>query len=220
MNEGVYYLKLAGKVEGPYTIGQIYDLWAARKINSQTLFARLEEMDRWLPLAELTLTIAPPRPGMAKPPVPEPASTLPTKPRPIQNLRAEDYGHAFPTKSERTHRRSSQSQNYSWLTTALLSKLSARLEYLAGFCVAAGLLLATNFMLIYSASPDGKEVSQERLTMKQNGVIVGMGFVLMGGMLAIAYQIKQVSTGAKLDAANKSERKMPLGYSKLESLDR
>ncbi|MBI2948874.1 MAG: hypothetical protein HYY23_14635, partial [Verrucomicrobia bacterium] len=72
-----------------------------------------------------------------------------------------------------------------------------------------GVLLALYFLCYLSASADGIEVNQERLFMKQNGVLAGIGLVLMGGLLIVARQIKQVSATPKTDAASKSERKLP-----------
>lgn len=205
MTEGIFYLKLGGKVEGPYTIGQIYDLWAARKINSQTLFARLEEMDKWLPLAELTLTISPPRPTIPKAPAVEPAPALSPRQRPAPSLRPEDYLPSFPQKTERPARTTKPpTQSFPPIGKFLLS-----FEFSIGLCIVAGVLLALYFLVFLSASADGAEMNQERLFMKQNGVIAGIGLVLLGGVLTVARQIKQLSIGPKTDASNKSERKLP-----------
>jgi len=205
MSEGVYYLKLGGKMEGPYTIGQIYDLWAARKINSQTQFARIEEMDRWLPLAELTLTIAPPRPAMPKPPSAEPAPSASARPRMVPSYRPEEYIPSFPQKTEASARAPKRSRG---LEALLSGKLALRLEFGIGLCLVLGAILALYFMLVYSASVDGKEISQERLIMKQNGVIAGIGLVLMGGLLIVARQIKQLSAVPKTETAGKSDRRL------------
>ena len=189
MTEGIFYLKLGGKVEGPYTIGQIYDLWAARKINSQTLFARLEEMDKWLPLAELTLTIAPPRPA--------------------PNLRPTDYLQSPPTKSERPPRAPKQ---YGNLLATLLARISVSFEFSIGLCIVTGVFLALYFMLFFPAAGEGTEINQERLFAKQNGVIVGIGLVLMGGILTVARQIKLGFASPKAETAGKSERRSPSTY--------
>ena len=210
MTDGVYYLKLGGKVEGPYTIGQIYDLWAARKINSQTLFARLEEMDKWLPLAELTLTIAPPRSALPKPPVPEATPALTQRPRPAPSLRPEEYMPSFPQKTERPSR---VPRGFSSLVRVLLARISLTLELSIGLCIAVGVILALYFMIFLAASTDGSEVSQERLFMKQNGVIAGIGLVLMGGLLIVARQIKLLLAPQKREVPNKSERKLPQTHS-------
>jgi len=206
MTEGIFYLKLAGKVEGPYTIGQIYDLWAARKINSQTMFARLEAMDKWLPLAELTLTVSPPRPTPPKPSLPESAPSVSARPRAAPSLRPEDYLPSIPTKTERPARPARQS---SIAISTRIGRVLLSLEFYIGLCIAAGVLLALYFLCYLSASADGIEVNQERLFMKQNGVLAGIGLVLMGGLLIVARQIKQVSATPKTDAASKSERKLP-----------
>ena len=206
MTEGIFYLKLSGKVEGPYTIGQIYDLWAARKINSQTSFARLEEMDKWLPLAELTLTISPPRPAMTKPPSAEPSPTVASRPRPAPSLRTEQYLPSLPAQTERPTRPSKPPPPSVF---ALLRKVSVSLEFLIGLCLVAGVLLALYFMIFLPASTDGVEISQERLFMKQNGVIAGIGLALLGGLLTVARQIKLVSASPKNEAAYTSERKSP-----------
>ena len=206
MTEGIFYLKLGGKVEGPYTIGQIYDLWAARKINSQTSFARLEEMDKWLPLAELTLTISPPRPAMPKPPSAEPTPTISSRPRPAPSLRTEQYLPSLPVQTERPARPTKQPRP---TVSALLGNVSVSLEFLIGLCMVVGVLLALYFMIILPASPDGAEISQERLFMKQNGVIAGIGLVLLSGLLTVARQIKLVSASSKIEAAYKSERRAP-----------
>ena len=63
-------------------------------------------------------------------------------------------------------------------------------------------------MLVFPAGVDGKEITQERLIMKQNGVIAGIGLVLMGGLLIVARQIKQLSTIPKPDPAGKSDRRL------------
>ena len=209
MTEGIFYLKLGGKVEGPYTIGQIYDLWAARKINSQTLFARLEEMDKWLPLAELTLTIAPARPVIPKNPPAEPQAQLPAKPRPAPNLRSSDYLQSAPTKSERPPRAPKQYGNQ---LSTLLARISVSFEFSIGLCIVTGVFLALYFMLFFPAAMEGTEINQERLFAKQNGVIVGIGLVLMGGILTVARQIKLGFASPKAETAGKSERRSPSTY--------
>jgi hypothetical protein len=205
MTEGVFYLKLAGKVEGPYTIGQIYDLWAARKINSQTMFARLEAMDKWLPLAELTLTVSPPRPTAPKPaPTLEAAPAVLARPRTAPSLRPEDYFPSIPTKTERPARPSKRGSD---TISARIVKVLLGLEFYIALCLVAGVLLPLYFLVFLPASADGIEVNQERLFLKQNGVLAGIGLVLLGGLLIVARQVKLISATPKTDAANKSERK-------------
>ncbi|MBM3839599.1 MAG: DUF4339 domain-containing protein [Verrucomicrobia bacterium] len=206
MTEGIFYLKLAGKVEGPYTIGQIYDLWAARKINSQTMFARLEAMDKWLPLAELTLTVSPPRPTIPKPAPPEAAPVVPARPRTAPSLRPEDYLPSIPTKTERPPRPARQPSS---AISTRIGKVLLGLELHIGICLAGGVLLALYFLFFLPASTDGIEVNQERLFLKQNGVLAGIGLVLLGGLLIVARQIQQISAAPKADTASKSERKLP-----------
>ncbi|MBI4664286.1 MAG: DUF4339 domain-containing protein [Verrucomicrobia bacterium] len=204
MTEGIYYLKLGNQVEGPYTIGQIYDLWAARKINSQTLFARIEERDKWQPLAELTLTIAPPRPSTLKGPPSESATTPSAKPRTIPTLRPEEYLPSFAQRPEQTAKSTKRSRS---VLSVLLQRLSITFEGAIGFCLVAGALCALYFMLLFPASSNGADVSQERLTMKQNGVIVGMGLVLLGGLLIVAKQIKQLPAASRSETGGKIERR-------------
>jgi hypothetical protein len=193
MSEGIYYLRLNGKVEGPYSIGQIYDLWAARKINSQTPFARFEEMDKWQPLAELTLKISAPRPTSSKAAASEPAS-VGSRSRMSPNLMEERAAMAY--RREQRPARKPILAGVRFSKGALFNFSAA-----SGVCIAAGILLAGYFLfLLTEASPDGREPGQNSLLLKQTGVMAGMGLVLMGGLLIIARQLTQVLMAIKTEA--------------------
>ncbi|MBM3836021.1 MAG: DUF4339 domain-containing protein [Verrucomicrobia bacterium] len=206
MNEGIYYLRLNGKVEGPYTIGQIYDLWAARKINSQTAFARFEEMDKWQPLSELTLKISAPKPLVPKIPaqLPEPAAPL-SAPRAQPRAEMEEYTPSIVYPREQP---TAVSQNASPAPRGLPHNMFFSFSTCSGLCIVCGVILLLYCMTISAASSDGREIRMDMLNFKQNGVIIGTGFILMGGLLLIARQITQVLLAIKAGALNKTDRKV------------
>jgi hypothetical protein len=207
MNEGIYYLRLNGKVEGPYSIGQIYDLWAARKINSQTLFARFEEMEKWQPLSELTLKISAPKVTAPRMPAPEPAATLPQKQRPTSNLRTEEYVPSVPVQPEPAPVRPRSRQSSAWPAA---KKILFNFSYSIGLCIVAGVSMTGYFMIFFADSPDGKEASQSLLITKQTGVFAGLGLILMGGLLIVARQINQLVLMLKGEPDKTGAKSSPL----------
>jgi hypothetical protein len=205
MNEGIYYLRLNGKVEGPYSIGQIYDLWAARKINSQTPFARFEEMEKWQPLSELTLKISAPKPLAARGPSVELPASASVKPRAAPPAETDDYVPPafYPQREQRPSVTDDVHQTLRRLPRGIVFNLSICI----GICVVCGAILAGYSALSSPASPDGKEIRQDLLILKQNGVIAGIGLILMGGLLLLARQVTQILIAIKAGALTKNERR-------------
>jgi hypothetical protein len=206
MNEGIYYLRLNGKVEGPYSIGQIYDLWAARKINSQTLFARFEEMEKWQPLSELTLKISAPKPTGSRMPATEPAPAAAQKQRPASNLRTEEY---VPTVMLPTEQKPAPTKARRPSPFPAVQKLLFNFSYSIALCIITGLAISVYFMIFFSDSPDGKEATQSLLIAKQTGVISGLGLILMGGLLIVARQLNQLVVMFKGEPSDKIGPKPP-----------
>jgi hypothetical protein len=201
MNEGIYYLRLNGKVEGPYSIGQIYDLWAARKINSQTPFARFEEMDKWQPLAELTLKISAPKSQAPKAP-PEPSPTGSGRSRPSANFMAEERA----ALAYRREARPRSKPMFSGLASRFSKGAVFNFSVLSGICITLGGLITGYFLIVLPSSAEAKEAAQSLLMLKQTGVIAGMGLVLMGGLLIIARQITQVVVALKTEVPKMSNQ--------------
>lgn len=197
MSEGIYYLKLSGRVEGPFSIGQIYDLWAARKINSQTPFARFEEMDKWQPISELTLKISAPKGAPARESAPESAPSLPSRGKSSTPSKSEEYFPTLPYPVEPVRERPGRRGP----SLPELFKRNLNYSFFSGFCVVLGLIVILSFMFLLSAEASGKQVDQNMLFLKQNGVIVGTGLVLMGGLLQIARLISELVAAQKPDAA-------------------
>lgn len=210
MNEGIYYLRLNGKVEGPYTIGQIYDLWAARKINSQTLFARFEEMDKWQPLSELTLKISAPKMLAPKLPSSEPAPAPAVKQKSLAAPRSEEYS---PSGLYQRAQTVSPPEARPGLFASLPTNLFFSFSFAIGFCIVVGAGVAAYSMFFISASADGKEVNQNLLVLKQNGVIAGMGLVLMGGLLIVARQLGEILSAMKSEGSTRGDQKKSHSHS-------
>lgn len=187
MNEGIYYLQLNGKAEGPYTIGQIYDLWAARKINSQTQFARFEELDKWQPLSELTLKISAPRSTASRTPAPELApAPAPSKAKSVSGIPpAEEYAPSV------VYRRGPKPAAPAVDARKILPGIRSavwNLTFASAICIAVGVSTMFYFLLFFSAPPNTEAIPQALAT-KQCGVIAGTGLVLMGGILIVARQL-------------------------------
>ena len=201
MSESIYYLKVSGQVEGPFAIGQVYDLWAARKINSQTLFARFDEMDKWQPLSELTLKISAPKGTAGRESAPEPATTQP-KSRTLPNFRTEEYYPSVPyptePKAEAPRKRSGAWRG--WL------QKTGSYSFWSGPCIVAGVLMTGYFMFFFSVANDGKEINQSFLAMKQNGVTAGVGLILMGGLLVIAQHLAEIVSSLRNDGGKRAKQ--------------
>lgn len=68
MNEG-YYVDLEGQTAGPFTIGEMRNLYLGRSINEQTLYARQGSVS-WMPVATIIPLFAT-APQAAPPPLPK-----------------------------------------------------------------------------------------------------------------------------------------------------
>lgn len=202
MNEGIYYLKLNEQVEGPYSIGQIYDLWAARKINSQTPFARFEEMDRWQPLSELTLRISAPRPTTPKPEGEELPSPQPTRPKQTQTFRADDY---YPTARNDARAVAANRRKTSSLES--LSKLVFSFESSIAVSLTVGALAILYFLFFFSPSTDVKPIFESFLATKQGGIHLGLALIFLTGFLVVAREVRKLQDLIKSKAEPKSDRK-------------
>ena len=201
MNEGIYYLRVNEQVEGPYSIGQIYDLWAARKINSQTPFARFEEMDKWQPLSELTLKISAPRSGSPKTPA-EP-STLPQLPKQksTSSARSEEYVPRITGNESRPPVRQPNAPS----PFAPMTKVLFSLPFSIGFSLLTGILGAIYFLFFFSARSNEAATFQDYLATKQSGVWCGISMIVLSGLLAIAREVRTLQNQSSSD--QKSDRK-------------
>lgn len=214
MTEGIYYLRLNGKVEGPFTIGQIYDLWAARKINSQTHFARFEEMDKWQPLSELTLKISAPKSSSARTAEPTPApqtapmpqgartrsTSVPFQPdEPPAEIRLQPDD--LPTPSPVGTRKSSQ----------LNSGHSFNLNpwYFSGGSIALGVIVTLYFAMVYPLTTrSDPSVAHEIIINRQTGVLSGMALVLTGTLLIVAHQLALLRSALQAELDKKSPKNL------------
>lgn len=193
MNEGIYYLRVNGTVEGPYTIGQIYDLWAQRKINSQTAFARFDDMENWQPLSELTLKISSPKAAHAK----QPAPPGPAPPQPPTTARAKSaavpafVSEGFPTLlqqeqgSVRSHRGGADA-------IETFKQIAGQPQFAAGISIVIGVGLILYFAFLYPFAGSSSESAQEIAILKQTGVLTGVGFLLLAGLLLVAQQLARL----------------------------
>jgi len=204
MNEGIYYLRVSEQVEGPYTIGQIYDLWAARKINSQTPFARFEEMDRWQPLSELTLRISAPKSAASKAPSPEGNAPEPAKPKQISNRVTDDF---YPTLPPNTDLRPMPRKQSAGSQPNTLYRAVFSIEFSIGVSLVAGLLAISFFLFFFAASSDVKRIYDDFLATKQGGVLAGIALVLLSGFLAIAREVRKLQTVLKSKPEQKNARR-------------
>ena len=204
MNEGIYYLKLNEQVEGPYSIGQIYDLWAARKINSQTPFARFEEMDRWQPLSELTLRISAPRAAAPKPASEEPPSPQTAKPKQAPTFRADDY---YPAVATRNDARAAAANQRKTSSLAALSKVVFSLESSIAVSLTVGTLAIVYFLFFFSASTDAKPIFESFLATKQGGIHAGVALIFLAGFLVVAREVRKLQVLVKSKPEPKSDRK-------------
>lgn len=201
-NESSYYLKLNGQVEGPFTIGQIYDLWAARKINSQTPFARYDAMENWQPLSDLTLKISAPK-GAAPRLQPESESAASAQPKtkqPTPQLSEDqlpslaDYAPLLqPEPSRRDPPRPGGAE-----------RSTRSLGFFSWISVAAGLALTTGFVLFTSST--GESETRAAIT-KLTGVIAGVGLLGLGGLLAVARSMEQIAASFRIETKSVLETK-------------
>jgi hypothetical protein len=212
MSEGIYYLRLNGKVEGPFTIGQIYDLWAARKINSQTAFARFEEMDKWQPLSELTLKISAPKSTTPKlspseTQVAQPQPQLPRQ-RSLPSLSPEDLASAMLSRQEE-----STAASLSLRPKVARPKFPAIPPLaLSGSVMVVGVVIALYFAVIYPLSGSSSPETVHDITvLRQTGVLSGMSLVVTGSLLMVAQQIASVRNA--IDSDHKSSTKQPSNQS-------
>ncbi len=206
MNDGIYYLRVNGQVDGPFTIGQIYDLWAARKISSQTPFARFEEMDKWQPLSELTLKISAPKTLAPKSAPLEPIPSAPIRPKNPTPLVADEY---VPSMVYPREQRAPVHEEARPVKGHALKKLSVDFSVSSGICIVCGAMMTIYCLAFSGASTDGKEIRQDLMILKQNGVMAGVGLVLMGGLLIVAHQMAKILLALKAGASDKGDRKSP-----------
>ena len=206
MNDGIYYLRVNGQVDGPFTIGQIYDLWAARKISSQTPFARFEEMDKWQPLSELTLKISAPRTLTPKSAPLEPTPSAPIKPKNPAPLVADEY---VPSMIYPREQKAPVHEEVRPVKRDSLKKISVNFSVFSGICIVCGVIITFYCLAFSGASSDGKEIRQDLMILKQNGVLAGVGLVLMGGLLIVAHQMAKILLVLKAGALDKGDRKSP-----------
>jgi hypothetical protein len=207
MTEGIYYLRLNGKVEGPFTIGQIYDLWAARKINSQTHFARFEEMDKWQPLSELTLKISAPRGNAPKTQGTDvPAPEAPARAKLSSTFNPEDFATALLSKQAEQAARTTPPR----AKISLLSKFKAVNPTLwSGSLVALGTVIAIYFTMIFPLwSIPAKDALHEVALQKQTGTLTGIGLMITGSLLFVGQQIARLRFSIQADR-EKSDPKSP-----------
>lgn len=206
--EGIYYLRINGKVEGPFTIGQIYDLWAARKINSQTAFARFEEMDKWQPLSELTLKIsAPKQPKPSLSTSEAPVQPAPVRPRqaataPAPTPRPEEYAPTVLFQSDEKLTTASRRPKRDPLV-ALRAQLM-NFSVAIGLCTALGLGLVIYFALLYPP-PARREAMHDLIVLKQTGVLAGIGLLFTSAVLVLAHQIDRLRKTLEAKSSKKSE---------------
>ncbi len=201
MNEGIYYLRVNEQVDGPYSIGQIYDLWAARKINSQTPFARFEEMDKWQPLSELTLKISAPRSNPPKTPTePSPLPQLP-KQKTASSTRSEEYAPRIVGNESRPPVRQPNAPS----PFAPLTKVLFSLPFSIGASLLTGILGMIYFLFFFSARSNDQGMFQDYLATKQSGVWCGISMIVFSGLLAIAREVRALQTHSRSD--QKSDRK-------------
>ncbi len=203
MNEGIYYLRLNGKVEGPFSIGQIYDLWAARKINSQTLFARFEEMDKWQPLSELTLKISAPKLQQPKAPAYEPPLSHPAKAKTPPVSRTEEFPPPPPFKAESKPQPAVTGRRPFAAVKAIFSNPSSAIR----LWIIVGVLVLVYAMLYAPTSAEGREPDSRLVIQKLSGVIAGVGLILMGGLLTVAHQFALLLNMLKGDSPGKESPK-------------
>jgi hypothetical protein len=206
MSEGIYYLRVNGKVEGPFTIGQIYDLWAARKINSQTNFARFEEMDKWQPLSELTLKISAPKMPNARPAQPE---APPSQPPPSRSRAANPYQAAAdeyipPAVYAQDQPRHKRELNGIFSKLLRQKKLSL-FSFASGFCILLGAFVTVYFVTIPFPAIGIKDPEGAVAAVKQGGVIAGIGLMLFGGLVLIARQVTLLAEAVKLGGAKRGD---------------
>ena len=206
MNESSYYLKVNNQVEGPFTIGQIYDLWAARKINSQTPFARYDAMENWQPLSDLTLKISAPK---SAPPRAQPESE-PPGPAPAKVRHA-----AAPQLSEDELPSLSQYPSYSQPESPRRETDKAGVptgrKFSLGLgswlCVTAGLALTVGSLLMPPPTGEATNLEPRMVLGKLSGVIGGAGLLCLGGLLAIARSMEQIAASFRVEPRPSGERK-------------
>ena len=206
MNESSYYLKVSGQVEGPFTIGQIYDLWAARKINSQTPFARYDAMENWIPLSDLTLKVSAPR-SAANRPQPEGGAATPAQPKSKasspqwneeQMPNFPEY--VLPPQAEEVGKSVDSKSSFSAPTKVSLASW-------AWLCVASGLAIAIGFMFFPLAPKESMNIEPGSMIVKLSGVIGGVGLFLLGGLLAVARSMEQIAQSLRSELRQNGDRK-------------
>jgi hypothetical protein len=208
MSEGIYYLRLNGKVEGPFTIGQIYDLWAARKINSQTQFARFEEMDKWQPLSELTLKISAPRTNAPKSQGTEiPAPEAPARAKHSSTFNPEDFAAALLSKQAEQVARATPARPRS---NPLSKFKSLNPTILSGALIALGVVFAAYFTMIFPLwSIPAKDALHDIAIQKQTGVLAGVGLMITGSLLFVGQQIARLRSSSQTDRAKSDSNMSP-----------